>query len=184
MIALLGGTFDPVHNAHLAMAQAALAHLDADEIRFMPTGTTKYRNPALASAKDRFAMLELALAGQARYRIDARELAPGASGYTVDTLRSLRAEIGDIPLCFLMGTDQYAKLGSWHRPEEVRRLAQIAVFLRPGFPPPDPNVRVIPMEPMPVSASDIRARAKRGEDLSALVPPAVANYVRMHRLYS
>ena len=184
MIAILGGTFDPVHNAHLAMARAALSHLDADEVLFMPTGAAKYRRPAVAPAKDRTVMLELALAGQPRYRIDGRELAPGASGYTVDTLKSLRAEMGEIPLCFLMGADQYAKLDSWHRPDEVRRLAQIAIFQRPGFPAPDPNVRVIPMEPMPISASDIRERARRGEDLSALVPSAVANYIRLHRLYS
>jgi nicotinate-nucleotide adenylyltransferase len=183
MIALLGGTFDPVHNAHLAMARAALAALPVAKIVFLPTGSTKYRNPAIASTDDRLAMLRLALQNESRFEIDPRELASGATGYTVDTLKSIRSETNE-KAYFLMGADQYAKLGSWHQPEEVRRLSQIAIFLRPGFPSPDPNVRTIPMEPMPVSASDIRARARRGEDLSALVPPAVASYIQTHRLYS
>ena len=183
MIALLGGTFDPVHNAHLAMARAALAALPVSRVVFLPTGPAKYRNPALASADDRLAMLRLALQDDSRFGIDPRELATGATGYTVDTLESLRSETNE-QVHFLMGADQYAKLGSWHRPDEVRRLAQIAIFLRPGSPPPDQNVRVIPMEPLAISASDIRARAKRGEDISALVPPAVANYIRSHGLYS
>lgn len=183
MRALLGGTFDPVHNAHLAMARAALAALPAARIVFLPTGATKYRRPAIASADARLAMLRLALDGEAKFEIDPRELAPGASGYTVDTLRSIRSESSE-ELYFLMGADQYAKLDSWHRPDEVRRLARIAVFMRPGYPAPGPGVQAIPMAPVDISASDIRARARRGEDLSGLVPPAVANYIRTHRLYS
>ena len=181
-IGLLGGTFDPVHNAHLAMAHAALEALALESVLFVPTGAPKYRRPALASGKHRLAMLRLALAGNEKFAIDARELAPDASGYTVDTLRALRTELGEVELYLLMGADQYVKLGSWHRPDEVARLARIAVFARPGIELED-KVRLIPMEPMHVSASEIRARAARGEDLSALVPPAVANYIARHRLY-
>jgi nicotinate-nucleotide adenylyltransferase len=81
-----------------------------------------------------------------------------------------------------VGADQYAKLDRWHRPEEVKRLARIGVFGRPGVAL-DEKVNLIPMQPMPLSASEIRARAKRGEDLEDLVPPAVANYIAGHRLY-
>lgn len=181
--AILGGTFDPVHNAHLAMAEAALRALKVDEVVFLPTGNPHYRKPAIASAKHRLAMLGLALSGHPAFSVDARELQPDATGYTVDTLRGLRAEVGDEPLYFLMGTDQYGKLGAWREPEAVRTLARIAVFVRPGFPAPDRNVLVIPMDSLPVSASDIRARAQRGEDLSGLVPPAVASYIRQHEVY-
>lgn len=181
-IGILGGTFDPVHNAHLAMAGAAREALRLDRVLFIPTGAPKYRRPAIASGEQRIAMLELALAGNEKFGIDARELAPGASGYTVDTLRALRSELGDVALYLLMGADQYVKLGSWHRPDEVARLARIAVFARPGVEL-DEKVRLIPMEPMQVSASEIRARAARGEELSALVPPPVANYIVRHRLY-
>ena len=172
-----------MHNAHLAMARAALEHLALEKILWIPTGTTRYRNPAVASAQDRVAMLRLALEGDDRSEIDARELAPGASGYTVDTLHELHLENGDTPLYLLMGADQYAKLGTWHRPDEVRRLARIAVFERPGSAIGDGKSERIPFTPMPVSASDIRARVARDEDIAALVPAPVANYIARHGLY-
>ena len=181
---ILGGTFDPVHNAHLAMARAALDELKLDKILFMPTGTPRYRTPAVASGEHRLAMLRLALADDDSWEIDPRELAPGASGYTVDALRELRLELGaDTELWLLMGADQYAKLGNWHRPEDVKRLAKIAVFGRPGSPAPQ-KVKVIPLEPMNVSASEIRARVACGEDIAALVPPTVAGYIAQHGLYA
>ncbi len=185
MIGILGGTFDPVHNAHLAMARAALEALQLKEILFVPTGTPLYRNPPIASAEHRVAMLKLALQGDPRYRIDERELAPGASGYTVDTLKSLRSEIGSADsLYLLMGADQYAALPTWHRPDEVKKLARIAVFARPGFKAGGRDAETVPMKPLPISASEIRARAARGEDLRGLVPPAVASYMKKHKLYS
>jgi nicotinate-nucleotide adenylyltransferase len=83
----------------------------------------------------------------------------------------------------LLGGDQYTKFDTWHKPQEVARLARIAVFSRPGWKIEDKAARVIPFSPLPVSASDIRARAARGEDLSGMVPPAVANYIARRRLY-
>jgi len=182
-IAILGGTFDPVHNAHLAMAEAALKHLPIEAVLFMPTGTTHYRDPAVASAADRLAMLRLAIQGHPGYKIDERELAPQATGYTVDTLRSLRAELGDAPVYFLMGSDQYAKLDRWKDPEEVRKLAELVVFARPGFLTDGRIAKTIPFESMGDSGTEIRARAARGEDLSALVPARVAEYIARRGLY-
>jgi nicotinate-nucleotide adenylyltransferase len=184
-LGIFGGTFDPVHNAHLAMAGAALRAVPLESLLFVPTGDPGYRVAPVASAAHRVAMLKLALAGEPRYRIDQRELAPGASGYTVDTLRSFRAELGaETAFYFLMGADQFRKLPSWHRPDQLRRLATIAVFARPGFETLDKDVQVVPMPPMPISASDIRERAARGEDITAMVPLNVANYIRAHQLYS
>jgi nicotinate-nucleotide adenylyltransferase len=183
-LGILGGTFDPVHNAHLAMARAALQELKLDRVLWIPTGTPGYRSAPVASGADRVAMLRLALAGEPRCQIDERELAPGASGYTVDTLSSLRRDYEGHTLYLLIGADQFVKLDSWHRPEEVKRLAEIGVFMRPEVQADTRGARVIAMEPLPISASDIRARAARGEDLSALTPPAVANYIQRHRLYS
>jgi nicotinate-nucleotide adenylyltransferase len=181
---ILGGTFDPVHNAHLAMARAALDHLKLEKIFFMPTGSPRYRTPAVASGAHRVAMLRLALGDEPRYEIDARELAPGASGYTLDTLKELRLELGaDTELWLLMGADQYAKLDRWHRPDDVKRLAKIAVFSRPGVSLKG-NAPLIPMPPMKISASEVRARVARGDDISALVPPAVASYIERERLYA
>jgi len=184
-IGILGGTFDPVHNAHLAMARAALETLSLDKILFIPTGAPPYRNPPVASAAHRLAMLNLAIQENPKFKIDERELSPGASGYTVDTLKSLRAEIGSADsLYLLMGADQYAALPTWRRPEEVKKLSRIAVFARPGFKASGKDAETVPMKPLPISASEIRARAARGEDLRGLVPPAVAGYMAKHKLYA
>jgi nicotinate-nucleotide adenylyltransferase len=177
-IGILGGTFDPVHNAHLAMARAALEALALERILWMPTGAPKYRAPARTAAHHRVAMLRLAIEGEPRYAIDERELAPGHSGYTVDTLKSL----GDKPV-LLLGGDQYAKLETWHRWREVLELASIAVFARPGWPQTDGRARFVPMAPLAISASEIRARLARGEDVSAMVPAKVLDYIRQYKLY-
>ena len=167
------------------MARAALEELQLERLVFMPTGAPRYRTPAVASGEHRVAMLGLATEHEPRYEIDARELAPGASGYTFDTLRELRLELGaQTPLWLLMGADQYSKLDEWHRPQDVRKLARIAVFARPGWNLDDPKVKTIPFEPMDLSASEVRARVARGADISALVPPAVASYVATHGLYA
>jgi nicotinate-nucleotide adenylyltransferase len=188
-IAILGGTFDPVHNAHLAMARRALEGLSARRILWIPTGTPEYRTPPVASAEDRVAMLKLAISGEPRYALDERELAPGASGYTFDTLTALRAELGsDTPLVMLIGSDQYEKLDTWHRWRELFDLCRFAVFARPGWKEsawigPAEGVIHVAMAPVPVSASELRERVARGEDISPFVPEAVARYIRERRLY-
>jgi nicotinate-nucleotide adenylyltransferase len=183
-IAVLGGTFDPVHNAHLEMARAALKSLPLDKLLFMPTGLPGYRNAPVAPAQDRVAMLKLAIAGEPRCELDLRELGPDATGFTVDTLGKLRAELGlRLPIYLLIGGDQFAAFDRWHRPQDVKRLAKLAVFARPGVKIDPVDTLMIPMPPTAISATDIRARAARGEDLAALVPPAVANYISSHGLY-
>jgi nicotinate-nucleotide adenylyltransferase len=175
---IFGGTFDPVHNAHLALARAALEHLALGRILWLPTGAPKYREPARTPAAHRVAMLRLAIEGEPRYAIDERELDPGHSGYTVDTLKSL----GGRPV-LLLGADQYAQLETWHRWREVLELAALAVFARPGWKAPDGRARHVPFDPMDISASDIRARLARGADVAALVPVPVLEYIRRHGLY-
>jgi nicotinate-nucleotide adenylyltransferase len=166
------------------MARAALEALGLERILWIPTGAPGYRSAPIASAADRVAMLKLALGTEPRFAIDERELAPQASGYTVDTLRALRRETGEAAeLHLLLGGDQYAAFDRWRSPEEIRRLAKLAVFARPGYEPRDEKARLVPMAPLPVSASDIRARAARGASLEGLVPPAVANYIDRHGLY-
>ncbi len=175
---ILGGTFDPVHNAHLALARAALEQLRLERILWLPTGAPKYRPAAKTPAPHRVAMLRLALEGEPRYVIDERELDPAHSGYTVDTLQSL----GGKPV-LLMGADQFAKFETWHRWREILERAELAVFARPGWSAPDGRARHVPFTPMAVSASDIRARLARGADVSADVPPKVLEYIRRHGLY-
>jgi nicotinate-nucleotide adenylyltransferase len=182
---VLGGTFDPVHNAHLAMARAALAQLALDKVIWIPTGVPAYRDAPVASGPDRFAMLKLALEGEPRFEIDLRELGGGATGYTADTLKELRLELGPAAeLWLLLGADQYAKLDDWYRPDVVRRLARLGVFARPGWSLPGAGASTLAFGPMSVSGTEIRARAARGESLDGLVPDAVANYISDKHLYS
>jgi len=179
---ILGGTFDPVHSAHLALARLALEELDLEKILWMPTGTPAYRKPAVASGEDRVAMLGLALGSEPRFEIDARELRPGASGYTFDSVSALRRENPGRELVLLMGSDQYEKRAGWHRWPELEKLCEIAVVARPGSRI-DAPVRILPMHPSPVSASEIRARVARGAPIASMVPPAVADYIRDRGLY-
>ena len=165
------------------MARAALEQLELEQVLWLPTGKPGYRRAPVASARDRVAMLRLAIPDEPRYRIDERELDADATGYTVDTLGELGVETGQ-QLVLLIGADQYAKFGTWHRPDEIKRLAQIAVFARPGVKiKSEPWMKLVEMPPMEISASAIRARAAKGEDLAGLVPPAVAAYISQHKPY-
>jgi nicotinate-nucleotide adenylyltransferase len=167
------------------MARAALAQLELEKIIWMPTGEPRYRQAPVASGEHRVAMLRLALEGEPESEIDTRELAPGASGYTVDTLLELRLELGrETTMILLLGADQYEKLGSWHRPGELKRLAKIAVYKRPGFEKKiGRETLLIDIAPMAVTGSEIRARVARGEPIDAMVPAAVAGYIVEHGLY-
>ena len=181
-VGIFGGTFDPAHNAHLAVASAALRALDLQQLRWLPTGTPPYRPAPVAPAAHRVAMLKLAIAAEPRYAVDERELKPGASGFTFDSLSSLRGEFPDKSLVLVMGADQYSKRASWHRWPDLEKLCEVAVVARPGWKI-EGNAIPIPMTPLPVSASDIRTRIGRGEDVSAMLPPAVLGYIREHGLY-
>jgi nicotinate-nucleotide adenylyltransferase len=167
------------------MARAALDQLELEKVLWMPTGKPRYRDEPVAAPEHRLAMLKLALDSEPATEIDARELAPGASGYTVDTLHELRLELGrETTLVLLIGADQYAKLGTWHRAAEVKRLARIAVAKRPGIEKKiDREALLVEMPPMEVSGTGIRARVTAGESIEGLVPPAVAGYIAEHGLY-
>ncbi len=158
------------------MARAALRELALDKVLWIPTGAPRYRQPPVASAADRVAMLKLAL-DDPRYVIDERELAPGASGYTVDSLRALKREHPKDELFLLIGADQYEKFRDWREPDEVTRLAQLVVFPRPGFSAR--GARVLAMPPMPVAGTELR----EGKNFAGQVPTAVANYIERKGLY-
>jgi len=131
-IAILGGTFDPVHNAHLRVAWEAAEALDAD-VRLMPANVPPHRAAPVASPAQRVAMLRAALAGQSRLQLDERELRRNKPSYTIDTLREMRAEFGpDQPLILLVGADAFAGLPTWHEWTALFRFAHVAVLTRPG----------------------------------------------------
>ncbi len=133
-LAILGGTFDPVHLGHLCAAWEAAELLEA-EVRLMPANVPPHRPPPIAGAAQRVAMLRAALRGQTRLTLDTSELERDGPSYTVDTLLELRAEQGDRPLVLLVGADAFAGLPSWHRWRELFALAHLGVLSRPGIAP-------------------------------------------------
>jgi nicotinate-nucleotide adenylyltransferase len=181
-IGILGGTFDPAHNAHLAIASAALHALGLEKILWLPTGTPRYRPAPVAAPAHRVAMLKLAIANEPRYAVDERELRQGASGFTYDSVKEMREACPNAEFTLLLGSDQYAKRESWHRWTDLERLCDIAVVARPGWNLNE-KAKIIPMTPLPFSASDIRARVARGEDVAAMLPAPVLAYIREHGLY-
>lgn len=188
-IGLFGGSFDPVHNAHLALAREALAALALDELRWIPAGQAWQKARPLSAAAHREAMLRLAIAGEPRYLLDRSELDRPGPSYTLDTVRALQAARPGAECYLLIGADQYAGLHTWVGWQELLARVVLAVANRPGpLPPVHPDVlrqphRVVPLAMLDISSTEVRRRVAAGEDIAALVPPAVARYIAEHSLY-
>jgi nicotinate-nucleotide adenylyltransferase len=189
-IGLLGGSFDPPHNAHLALARSALDHLSLDEVRWLPAGLQWQKARQPTPAHHRLAMVALAIAGEPRFVLDDRELRRQGPSYTVDTVRELQAE-ESAEWFLLVGQDQYANLHTWHDWRELLPRVTLAVASREGIAPTPPaalaavphRVVALPMPRMDISATEIRARAAQGRDIGDMVPAAVARYIDQHLLY-
>lgn len=138
VLGLLGGTFDPVHNGHRALAEAALASGAVDRVRWLPAGLPPHREGPQASPEHRLALVELLIAGQPAFELDTGEIEAAARGepsYTVLTLQRLRRELGpNRPLALILGADAFLGLPSWHRWTEIPALAHLLVTSRPGAP--------------------------------------------------
>lgn len=191
-IGLLGGSFDPVHEAHVALALAALQHLKLTGVQFIPAAQPWQRRPLQASETQRLAMLRLALAGHAGLSINTSELDRGGPTYTIDTVSALPQNARYI---WVLGADQLANFCTWRDWQGIVERVGLAVAQRPGSPLQVPaallewlaqhqsHIEELPFEPRPVSASDIRARQARGDSLEGLVAPAVAQYIKTQNLY-
>lgn len=191
-IGIFGGSFDPVHNTHLALATAATQHLQLDELRWVPTGHPWHKTSRPADAAHRVAMLKLALAGQPQWRIDEIELHRSGPSYTIDTVRWLQAaEPGTHQWFLVIGQDQYEKFATWHGWQELLQRLTLAVANRAGVPPVAPPalqavphaLEVVPMPPSELAATDIRSRLAQGLPIDMLVPPQVASYIAQNALY-
>lgn len=205
-----GGTFDPVHAGHLAIARAAAAAFGVP-VTLAPAADPPHRPPPGAAAAHRARMLELAVAGDPRLRVDLRELHRPGPSWTVDTLRGLRAELAaDAPLALLLGADSFRSLPQWHQWREILSLAHLVVASRGDEPvdrglPPElaaategrwcdspaalaaaAGGRILALrQPLhPQSASAVRAAIAAGDPgWQGMVPPAVAGYILRHGLY-
>ncbi|MCW7539290.1 nicotinate-nucleotide adenylyltransferase [Aquabacterium sp. A7-Y] len=191
-IGLFGGSFDPVHHAHLALARVARDHLGLDRLLWVPVGMAWQKARRLTDAEHRVAMLELAIAGESRFEVSRCELERGGPSYTVETVRELQAAETPAQWLLVIGQDQYARFDTWHGWEELLQRVTLAVAGRAGeLPAPGPvlarhphRIESLPLPAMTVSSTEVRARAAAGEPLDALVPAAVARYIAQHRLYS
>ena len=199
-IGVFGGTFDPIHVAHLAVAQEAAETLGLERVVFVPAGRPPHKlDQAITRGADRLVMVELAIAGNDRFVVDRIELDREGPSYTVDTLEALRARptpAGAAPdLTLILSSEAFRELPTWHTPHRIFELACVAVAPREGYGPGIPTFmdeelarfkdRVTYLEGprIRLSASELRARAAAGRSVRYLVPDAVAAYIDDHALY-
>jgi len=135
-IGIFGGTFDPIHYGHLRTAFELLQALRLTEVRFMPAGNPPHREPPVATADQRLAMVKAATEGQPGFLVDDREMRRDGPSYSVDTLASLRAENPDRSLCLIVGMDAFLSLPKWYQWREILQLAHVVVAHRPGWRAP------------------------------------------------
>jgi len=196
-IGVFGGTFDPIHNGHLIVAEQVRAQLDLVEVIFVPAGQPwlKEDSPILA-AEHRLQMVRLAIVAEPCFKASTIEIDRLGPSYTVDTLNELQSQLGDgDELFFVLGWDNLAQLPQWKEPSRLIEMCRLVAVPRPGHPLPDlssleafiPGLSqrlIIMREPeMAISATDIRDRVDRGLSIRHLVPEPVDEYIRQHRVY-
>lgn len=207
-IGLLGGTFNPVHIGHLRAALEVTEFMGLDELRLVPSARPPHRQAPQVSAEQRLAMVELAVAGEPRLKVDDRELKRDKPSYTVDTLESLRGELAAHDQLFLLlGWDAFCGLPSWHRWQELLDHCHLLVLQRPdadseapealrdllaarsvsdplSLQGPDGQISFIWQTPLAVSATQIRQLLAAGKSARFLLPDAVLAYIQAQGLYS
>ena len=210
-LGVLGGTFDPIHFGHLRLAQELADALGLVRVRFIPSGTPPHRDAPNVSSARRLQMVRVAIAGNPLFEADDREIRREGISYTYDTLTELREELGERPLCLLMGADAFAALTTWHRWQELFDLAHVVIAHRPGFrlqdlqaalPAPLRKIYLQRLAGAPgmlrahagailtreitaldISATRIRALLAQGASPRYLAPEPVLDYIDHNHLY-
>ncbi|MEE8320899.1 MAG: nicotinate-nucleotide adenylyltransferase [Gammaproteobacteria bacterium] len=207
-IGLLGGTFDPVHFGHLRLAAEVIQRLDLEELRFVPLHVPPHREAPRATAEQRYTMLQMAITDVDCLRVDNRELHREGVSYTIDTVKSLRKETGNTPLCLLLGMDAFKSIDTWHRWEELLTYVHIIIADRPGTTLPTGvktikelvdeysvddytllhqaqagKILYIPVPMLDISSTHIRQQISNQNNVRFLLPDAVLDYIHTNHLY-
>ena len=188
-IGLFGGSFDPVHSAHVALARLALSEMQLDEVRWVPAGQAWQKTAQPVPAEHREAMVRLAIAGEPFFVLERCELQRSGPSFTLDTVRELQAREPGHEWFLIIGEDQYAGLHTWRNWRELLTRVTLAVANRPGLiAKPHADVERVPhtvvaLPMMDISSTDIRERVSAGLGIDNLVPAAVAGYIDQHHLY-
>jgi nicotinate-nucleotide adenylyltransferase len=210
-IGLLGGTFNPIHFGHLRMAQELADALNFNEVRFIPSANPPHRTTPEVSAQHRAAMVQLAISDNPLFTVDTRELERTGASYMIDTLISLRNELGENnTLCLIMGSDAFVKLDTWHHWQKLLDYCHIILVQRPNIAPDQPKlsaaltallhdhytenvddlvhksagyIHMQKITPLDVSATKIREMIATNDEVKYLLPDNVLAYIKQHRLY-
>jgi nicotinate-nucleotide adenylyltransferase len=187
-IGLFGGSFDPVHCAHLLVAQAALEELNLGRVVFVPAAQSPFKPEQVpAPAADRLRWLHLALTGEPKFEVDDQEVRRGPPSFTIDTVRNYRERFPNAELCYIIGADHVPLLPKWRAADELAGAVEFVAIPRPGDPPVEPpqpfRVRQLTGFPFAISSRQIRARVRNGLPIEGLVPRAVAEDLLKSGLY-
>jgi len=196
-IGVIGGTFDPIHNGHLIIAEETRNRLALAEVLFVPAGQPWLKaSPPVATVDQRLEMVRLAIADRPYFKLSTVDIDRPGPSYTIDTIADLQSQLGDgTELFFILGWDSLAELPLWQEPSQLIKMCQLVAVPRPGYPAPDLNsleeaipgvtqsIILLDLPHIDISASEIRHRVAQGMSIHHLVPKPVSRYIRQHRLY-
>jgi len=203
-IAILGGTFDPIHNGHLAAAQSVAETFQVDEVHFVPAFSPPHKQSSgITSPFHRFAMVALATLSIERFRTSTIEVDALERRYTVETLETMKKAYPDSEFLFIIGTDMYQEIETWKNFRRLFELAHLVIVNRPGFPfredvapfqilnekqmvtlPRKTSVFYLPFVQQPISSTEIRGDCRKGAEVRQWLPPLVWSYIERNKLYS
>lgn len=184
-IGILGGTFDPVHIGHLILAQEAMVKLKLDRVIFIPTYLPPHKKGCYAKAEHRYKMLLLAVRKMPNFKISRMEIEAKGLSYSIYTVHQLRQIYKNAELYFIIGSDLVCELKKWKHIDRLLKICKFVVAKRGEHLPKEffADMKIIDIPQIGISSSDIRRRIKRGEPVGYLLPDAVFDYIKRHRLY-
>jgi nicotinate-nucleotide adenylyltransferase len=192
-LGIMGGTFDPIHNGHLWIADAARTQLNLDRVLFIPNEAPPHKRSAYTSSRGRAEMVGLAIEPTPQFELSMIEIERGGTSYAVDTLRTIQDRWPKAELFFIVGSDTMVDVPNWRQPDQILRMCRFAVVPRPDAlyadelsqltPEYQQQIDMLPPCPLDISSTDLRNRVAGGLSLQGLTPDAVVAYIEQHGLY-